>query len=55
MQSEVSQKEKDKHCILMHTCGMYKDGTSDPTCRAAKKTQMSRTDFWAQREKARVG
>ena len=22
IQSEVSQKEKDKHCILMHICGI---------------------------------
>ena len=38
--SEVSQKEKDKYCILAHTYGIYKDGTNDPTCRAAKETQM---------------
>ena len=40
IQSEVSQKEKDKHCILMHICGSYKDGTNDPTRRATKETQM---------------
>ena len=38
-QSEVSQKEKDKYCILMHIYDIYKDGTNDPTCRAAKETQ----------------
>ena len=38
--SEVSQTEKYKYCILTHTYGIYKDGTNDLTCRAAKKTQM---------------
>ena len=37
-QSEVSQKEKDKYGILMHIYGISKDGTDDPTCRAAKET-----------------
>ena len=27
LQSEVSQKEKDKHCILTHIYGIYKNGT----------------------------
>ena len=31
IQSEV--KSKNKYCILMHTYGIYKDGTGDPTCR----------------------
>ena len=38
IQSEVSQKEKDKYGILMHIYGIYKDGTDDPTCRATKET-----------------
>ena len=36
IQSEVSQKERDKHCILMHRCGIQKDGANGPPCRAAK-------------------
>ena len=43
--SEVNQKEKDKYCILTHIYGIYKDSTNDLICRAAKETQMSRTDF----------
>ena len=39
IQSEVSQKEKDKHRILMHTYGTEKDGTDDLMYRAAKETQ----------------
>ena len=37
IQSEVSQKEKDKFCILTHTYGIQRDSTDNPTCRAAKK------------------
>ena len=29
IQSEVSQKEKDKCCILMYIYGIYKDGIDD--------------------------
>ena len=36
IQSEVSQKEKDKYYILMHMYGIYKDGNNDPTCRATR-------------------
>ena len=32
IQSEVSQKENDKHCILMH---MYGNDTEEFICRAA--------------------
>ena len=30
IQSEVSQKEKNKYCILTHICGMRKNGTDVP-------------------------
>ena len=33
IQSEVSQKEKNKYCILMHLYGIYKNGTDDSICR----------------------
>ena len=36
IQSEVSQKEKDKYCILMHIYGIQKNVTNDPTCKATK-------------------
>ena len=39
IQSEVSQKEKDKYGILMHIYGLQEDSTDDPTYRAAKETQ----------------
>ena len=40
IQSEVSQKEKDKYHILTHIYGIQKDGNNDPMFRTAKKTQM---------------
>ena len=30
IQSEVSQKEKDKYFILKHICEIQKDGTNNP-------------------------
>ena len=39
-QSEVSQKEKDKYCILMHIYGIKKDGTNSPMYREVKETKM---------------
>ena len=39
VQSEVSQKEKNKYCILMHVYGIYKDGTDESISRAAMEMQ----------------
>ena len=39
MQSEASQKEKNKFCILMHIYGVQKNGTDEPICRAAIQMQ----------------
>ena len=38
-----SQKEKNKHHILMHVYGIYKDGTDEPNCRASMETQTEKT------------
>ena len=40
IQSEVSQKEKDKYRILMCIYGIQKDGPDEPICRAAMETYM---------------
>ena len=40
VQSEVSQKEKHQYSILMHTCGIQKDGDDDLIFKTAKETQM---------------
>ena len=39
IQSEVSQKEKDKYHILMHIYGIYKNGTEEFIYRAAMEKQ----------------
>ena len=39
MQSEVSQKEKDKYCILTHIYGIWKNGTEEFIYRAAIEKQ----------------
>ena len=33
IQSEVSQKEKNKYCTLTHICGIQKNGTDEPICK----------------------
>ena len=33
IQSEVSQKEKNKYCILTHIYGIWKNDTNEPICR----------------------
>ena len=48
VQSEVSQKEKDKYYILTHIYGIQKDGTDEPIHRAAVEMQTQRTEFWTQ-------
>ena len=49
IQSEVSQKEKNKCHILMHIYGIQKDGTDEPICRAAMERQTTRSGLWTQR------
>ena len=55
IQSEVSQKEKNKYCILTHIHGIWKNGTDEPICRAGIETQTQRTDLWTQWGKEREG
>ena len=39
IQSEVSQKKKDKYCILMHIYEIYKNGTEEFIYREAVEKQ----------------
>ena len=48
VQSEISQKEKNKYHILMHIYGIQKDGPDEPICGAAMEMQTQRTDLWTQ-------
>ena len=38
VQSEASQKEKDKYCIIMYVYRIQKDSTDESICRAAMET-----------------
>ena len=39
IQSDVSQKEKYQHSILMHIYGIQKDGNNDSIFETAKEAQ----------------
>ena len=45
IQSEVSQKEKDKYDILTHIYGIQKSGTEEFICRATVEKQTQRIDL----------
>ena len=55
IQSKVSQKGKNKYCILVHIYEIQKNGTNKPICRSGIETQTQRTDLWTQWEQKRVG
>ena len=46
IQSEVSQKEKDKYQFLKHIFGIYKNGTEEIIYRTAMERQTYRIDLW---------
>ena len=46
---KLSQKQKNKYCILMHICGTQKNGTDELVCRAEIEAQMQRTNVWTPR------
>ena len=51
---ELSLKDKNKYCILMHIYEIQKNGTDKPICRAEIKMQTYRTDLWIEWGKERV-
>ena len=40
IQSEVNQKEKNKHCVVLLICGTKKNVTDELICKAEIETQM---------------
>ena len=40
IQSKVGQKVKKKYCILTRICGIQKNGTDEPICKAEIEIQM---------------
>ena len=55
IQGEVSQKEKNKYHILTYICGIQKNGTDEPICKAEIETQTQRTNIWTPREEGEGG
>ena len=55
IQSEISQKEKNKYRVLVHICGIQKNGTNEQVCKAELETQMQRTKVWTPRGETEVG
>ena len=55
IQSEVSQKQKSRCCILMPICEIQKHGADQPISQAGIETQIQRMDMWIQWQKGRVG
>ena len=50
IQNEVSQKEKNKYCIVVHKCGIKKNGINYLICKAEIETQIQRTKVWTPSE-----
>ena len=46
IQSEVSQKEKDKYRILTHIYGLQKNGTEAFIYKEAMEKQTQKIDLW---------
>ena len=55
IQSEVSQKEKDKYSVSMHIHGIQKNCTDELIYRERKEMQTQRMDLCTQWVKERVG
>ena len=49
IQSEASQKEKNKYHVLRHICEIQKNDTDKPICRAGIKMQTLRANAWMPR------
>ena len=55
IQSEVSQKEKYKYCVLTYIYGIQRDGTDEFIFRAAMEKQTQGTDLWTRGGEERAG
>ena len=53
IQSDESQKEKDKYCILMYLYGIQENGAEEFIYRAAIEKQTQRIDLWTWGEGSR--
>ena len=46
IQSEVSNKEKNKNTVFTHIHGIWKNGIDKPICKEGMETQMQSMDLW---------
>ena len=46
IQSEVSNKEKNKNTVFTHIHGIQKNGIDKPICKEGMETQMQSMDLW---------
>ena len=51
VQSEISQKQKNKYHVLMHIYAIYKNGTDEPICKAEIVTDIDYKHVDTEREK----
>ena len=52
IQSEVSHKDKNKYRIIALICGIKKNDTKEPTCKAEIETQITEQTYLYQEGKA---
>ena len=50
VQNEVSQKEKNKHHVMLLIYETQKNDTDELICKAEIETQMQKTNVWIPRE-----
>ena len=55
LQSDLNQKEKNKYYILMHMCGIQKNGTDKAICKAKVETQKLRTNVCTSKAEWGIG
>ena len=55
IQSEESQKEENKSCILKHICRIQKNGTDDLICKIEIEIWTLRTNIWTLTWKGGMG
>ena len=55
IQSEESQKEENKYCILKNICKIQKNGIDELICKSKIQTQMQKANLWIPGGKREVG
>ena len=48
IQSEISQKEKNRYSVIMHVCRIWKNGIDEPIWREGMEMQIYSMNLWTQ-------